>query len=311
MENSILSASDEASLLRAVDRIVGNRLRQGVKASSLTTFAIGGPLDYLVTVESLEELQRVVGLISEAGQTLRVIGFGSNLLVPDAGLRGWIIKLGAAFRQVERDSSGDLIVPAAASLMALSRKVSDAGLSGLEFAAGIPASLGGAVFMNAGAHGAEIGERVVQITGVLADGSLHTWAREDLPWRYRCSGLPSGVIVTSAMLRLVEGDRGEIGKRCAQNLAHRRATQPLSLPSAGSVFKNPSPELSAGRVLEESGLKGVSVGGAMVSPLHANWIVNPDRRASSRDVTELIGICRSQAHARAGVSLEVEVRLWD
>lgn len=311
MENSAVSPSDDSALLQAVERIVGNRVRQGVVAASLTTFAIGGPLDYLVTVESLEELQQVVALISAAGQTLRVIGFGSNLLVPDAGLRGWVIKLGNAFRQIERSSAGDLVVPAAASLMALSRKVSDEGLSGLEFAAGIPASLGGAIFMNAGAHGAEIGERVVEVTGVLTDGSLYTWSRDDLPWRYRSSGLPSGVIVTSASLQLVEGDREEIAKKCAQNLAHRRATQPLSLPSAGSVFKNPRSDLSAGRVLEEAGLKGVSVGGAMVSPLHANWIVNPERRASARDVADLIELCRSQAQARVGVSLEVEVRLWD
>ncbi len=310
MESSALLPSEDSSLVRSIERIVGNRLRRGTMAASLTTFAIGGALDYLVTVESVEELQQVVSLISSAGQPLRVIGFGSNLLVPDAGLRGWVIRLGASFRQVESSSSGTLIVPGAASLMAVSRKVSDEGLSGLEFAAGIPASLGGAIFMNAGAHGAEIGERVVQVTGVSADGSLCTWSRDDLLWQYRNSGLPSGVIVTSATLRLVEGDREAIASRCAQNLAHRRATQPLSLPSAGSVFKNPRVDLSAGRVLEEAGLKGVRVGGAMVSTLHANWIVNPERRATARDVTALIETCRSEAQARLGVALEVEVRLW-
>lgn len=311
MENSAVTSAHGASLVCAVEQIVGARLRSGVVASSLTTFSVGGPIDYLVTVESVEELQRVVALLSSEGQSIRVIGFGSNLLVADAGLRGWVVRLGSAFRQVERSASGELVVSGSASLMAVSRTVSNEGLSGLEFAAGIPASLGGAMYMNAGAHGSEIGDLVVRLTGVLADGTLHTWSRNELPWRYRSSGLPAGVIVTSATLKLVEGDRAGIARRCAENLAHRRATQPLSLPSAGSVFKNPRADLPAGRVLEESGLKGLAVGGALVSPLHANWIVNPDKRASALDVKSLIRQCQAEAQARFGVSLDVEIRVWE
>ena len=311
MENSVVAPAPGASLVSAIEKVVGHRLRSGVVAASLTTFSIGGPIDHLVTVESVEELQRVVALLSAEGQVVRVVGFGSNLLIADAGLRGWVVRLGSAFRQVERSPSGELVVSGSASLMAVSRKVSDDGLSGLEFAAGIPASLGGAIYMNAGAHGSEIGERVVRLSGVLPDGALRTWSRDELPWRYRSSGLPAGVVITSATLMLVEGDKAQISRRCAENLAHRRATQPLSLPSAGSVFKNPRPDLPAGRVLEEAGMKGVSMGGAMVSPLHANWIVNPDKRASACDVQSLINRCQAEAQARLGISLEVEVRVWE
>jgi len=194
--------------------------------------------------------------------------------------------------------------------MSLARKLSDDGFSGLEFAAGIPASIGGATFMNAGAHGSEICERIFQVRGVLPDGSQRTWRREELPWRYRWSGLPAGVTVTSIELELVEGDKATIARACSAHLSERRARQPLSMPSAGSVFKNPSPTEPAGRVLEGAGLKGHRIGGAVVSELHANWIVNPEKQATAADVAQLIDYCRSRVREHSGIELEPEVKLW-
>jgi len=194
--------------------------------------------------------------------------------------------------------------------MSVARKLSGEGLAGLEFAAGIPASVGGAVWMNAGAHGAEIGERVVRVRGVLADGQVYEWSRNELPWSYRSSGLPTGSIVTAVEVRLTAGERDRIAKLCADNLAHRRATQPLSLPSAGSVFKNPAPTTPAGLLLERAGVKGLWSGGAQVSELHANWIVNPEKKARAADVRNLIAECMKRAEENSGVRLQPEVRMW-
>ncbi len=301
----------DPALLAAVGELVDERVRVNVPASSLTTFAIGGPLSVVVTVESEHELQSVLALLHREGQSVRVLGFGSNLLVADAGVRGWIVRLGPQFREVRKDSGEFFVLGGAGSLMSLSRKISEDGYSGFEFAAGIPASIGGATFMNAGAHGSEIGGRIVEVCGVLAHGDRCQWRGEDLPWRYRNSGLPAGAIVTAIRVRLTPGDRGAIAKACADNLSHRRATQPLALPSAGSVFKNPSSEVTAGKLLDSAGLKGVTVGGASVSTLHANWIVNPDKRATASDVRELIQRCTREVRERVGIVLEPEVKIWE
>jgi UDP-N-acetylmuramate dehydrogenase len=300
-----------SSLIPKVMELVSGRVREAVLANTLTTFSIGGALRALVTVESERELQTVRALLSREGQPVEVLGFGSNLLVSDSGIDSWVIKLGTGFRSVEEHGDGSCLLGGSVSLMAASRRVSGEGLSGLEFAAGIPASLGGAVFMNAGAHGGEIAERIVRVRGVLPNGKLGEWSQGELPWRYRSSGLPAGVIVTSVELRLVPGDKERIARACADNLAHRRRTQPLSLPSAGSVFKNPSQELPAGKVLEMAGCKGLSRGGARVSELHANWIVNPEKTASASDVIELVNECIERVAAHSGVRLEPEVRMWE
>lgn len=297
-------------LIPVIQSCVAAPLRENVPGSSLTTFAIGGSIRAVVTVDDATELAKVVALLSGEGQDYRVIGNGSNVLFGDAPLPLWVIKLGPGFRRVTAVSRGEIEVWGAVPLMSFARKVSDDGLAGLEFAAGIPATVGGAVFMNAGAHGSEIGSRVVEVRAVLADGSSVVWGRDELPWRYRHSGIPVGSVVTSVVLSLVEGDTTAISERCAHNLAERRARQPLSLPSAGSVFKNPSVERPAGMVLEQLGMKGHAIGGAMISELHANWIVNPKREASARDVVAVIELCKERALTEMGLVLEPEVRLW-
>ncbi len=300
----------DGRLVPHVSRLVSGRVREGVLGSSLTTFSVGGPVAALVSVESSEELSAVLGLLHGERQPVRIIGNGSNILVADSGLDEWVVSLGAGFRSVTAEAPGVLRVGGAASLMKLARKVSDEGLSGLEFAAGIPASVGGAAFMNAGAHGSEVCERLERVEGVTRDGVLRVWAKAELPWRYRHSGLPAGVVVTSVTFRLQEGDRAAISARCSEHLAERRARQPLSMPSAGSVFKNPSPEKPAGMLIEAAGLKGYRIGGAMVSGLHANWIVNPERKATASDIVLLMQECQRRVSESCGILLEPEVRLW-
>jgi UDP-N-acetylmuramate dehydrogenase len=297
-------------ILPWVSKRLSGRVREHVPASTLTTFAVGGDVRALVTVESIEELRDVTAQLHRERQPLRVVGNGSNVLVSDDGLEEWIVRLGGGFRTFEKLAAGDFEIRGAAGLMSLARKLSDEGYSGLEFAAGIPASFGGAAFMNAGAHGAEIGERLVSVSCVTPDGSVRTWQRDELPWRYRSSGLPAGVVVTAAHIRLTPGDKAAIAGACRRNLEHRKATQPLSQPSAGSVFRNPSIDNPAGRVLEQSGLKGERCGGAMVSDLHANWIVNPNRGATALEIRTLMQRCRDRAREVFGIVLEPEVKMW-
>lgn len=304
------SGDFDEGLIPLVSGLVSTPLRERVLGRSLSTFAIGGEVRALVTVESVHELSSVISLLTREGQPHRVIGNGSNVLFGDEPHRMWLIKLGKGLSGAESRAGSALEVFGATPLMSFSRRVSSDGRAGLEFAAGIPASVGGAVFMNAGAHGAEICERIVEVRGVLADGALARWSRNELPWRYRHSGLPSGAIITSVVLELPQGDREGISQACAHNLAERRARQPLSLPSAGSVFKNPSRDRPAGMVLEEVGMKGFSVGGAVVSEMHANWIVNPKREATAQDVVSVISACQLRARERASLELEPEIRLW-
>ena len=300
----------DAGLIPALQSLVSSPLRENVLGSTLTTFAIGGAIRAVVTVENERELSLVLTLLSKEGQNYRLLGNGSNVLFGDDPLPLWILKLGGGFRTIGTASCGELDVGGAVPLMSFARRVSEEGLSGLEFAAGIPATLGGAVFMNAGAHGSEICSRIVEVRGVLGDGVCVVWQRDELPWRYRHSGVPLGAAVTSVRLKLVEGDKAVISAACAHNLAERRARQPLSLPSAGSVFKNPSSEKPAGMLLEQLGLKGRSIGGAAISELHANWIVNPKREATAQDVVALIEACKERALTESGIALEPEVRLW-
>ena len=300
----------EPRLVPEVSALVSGRLREGVLGSTLTTLAIGGPLAALVTVESHQELGAVLRLLAAEGQAVRVLGFGSNCLIDDRGLDCWILRLGSGFKSLDVRPNGLVTVGAAASLMSVARKLSDEGFSGLEFAAGIPASLGGAAFMNAGAHGSELCDRLATIHGILPDGREATWSRGELSMRYRSSGLQPGVVVTTVTLQLEPGDRADISRVCSENLAERRARQPLALASAGSVFKNPAPDVPAGRLIEAAGLKGARVGGAVVSELHANWIVNPERRATAQDVLKLMSLCQERVRESCGVELEAEVRLW-
>jgi UDP-N-acetylmuramate dehydrogenase len=300
-----------STLLPSVKKIVGDRVANNVQGKTLTTFSIGGPCRAVVTVDNEQELQALLQFLHGEQQSVVTLGFGSNVLIPDGGVHGWVIRLGGNFRRSRKVCSDTFCFGAGASLMRESRTMSKEGFSGLEFAAGIPGSFGGGVYMNAGAHGSEISERVSFVRGFFKDGKYCELRGDDLTWNYRCSGLPSSFIVTEVVMSLMHGDRDRINANCLNNLAHRKATQPLSMPSAGSVFKNPSPTLSAGRVLEEVGMKGVAIGDVSISDLHANWIVNPSKRGTARHVQELITYCRNQAEQLAGVILEPEIRLWE
>lgn len=311
MPNTSDPTSDAALELKArIESELNLPVRCAIPGSSVTTFSIGGPLQYLVEVQSLGQLVTLTKLLNVYQQPFRILGAGSNLLISDHGVAEWILKAGRGLRTLSSLSDNRFVVGAAYSLMSLSRELSQAGYAGLEFAGGIPASLGGAVFMNAGAHGSEMVQVVESVKIVDRHGCLEQIRADQLSWSYRHSGLPVGCMLVEAVLKLVPGDSDKISQRRAECLAYRKRTQPLTLPSAGSVFKNPEPERSAGYMIDQCGLKGSRSGAAQISELHANWIVNPKKAASATDVLALIGLCQQQVKKIFEIQIEPELVRW-
>jgi UDP-N-acetylmuramate dehydrogenase len=270
-----------------------------------TTWKIGGPADLLIVPKDKERLAVALSILRRYNVPWMVIGRGSNMLITDKGVRGAVIKLGKLLDYV-RFEGETTYVGGGYSLIKLSAVASRRGLSGLEFAGGIPGSVGGAVYMNAGAHGSDM-SRIVQHAEVMLDnGELVVWKAEDLGYRYRHSILQekSG-IVTEAVLKLSQGDPKAIDRARAEFRERRLATQPLQLASCGSVFRNP-PDHHAAKLIEEAGLKGLRVGGAQVSPLHANFIINTGR-ASAVDVIALIEQVQATVQEKFGIRLVPEV----
>ncbi|HIU64401.1 MAG TPA: UDP-N-acetylmuramate dehydrogenase [Candidatus Avacidaminococcus intestinavium] len=272
-----------------------------------TSFKIGGPADVLVLPSTREEVERVVSKVRELELPLTVMGNGSNLLVKDRGIRGVVIKIGNNLRQI-RCTGTDLVAEAGASLSAVANQAAVHGLQGLEFAVGIPGSLGGAVFMNAGAYDGEMSKVVSEVTVLNASGTYQCLNKKELAFGYRHSSVQdSGSVILSVVLSLQPGNVEAIKTKMADFTNRRVSKQPLDIPNAGSMFRRP-PGYFAGTLIEETGLKGYTVGGAQVSTKHAGFIVNVNN-ATAEDVLHLIGDVQAKVFAFAGVHLEPEVRV--
>jgi len=294
--------ADAERLLR--ERL-GSQLRVGFPLAPLTSFRIGGPAALFVEAEDDDALEAVGQATGRTGVPVAVIGKGSNLLVSDEGFAGIVVRLGRGYRWAAR--AGDLLTAGGAMpLPALAGVAMRHRLAGLEFGVAIPASLGGAVKMNAGAHGrsmSEVIERVeVYSLGATARRSVPA---EDAGFTYRRSSLPGDGIVVAAAAKLAAGDEEGIRARMEEARDWRRRTQPLAEPNCGSVFKNPDGDHAA-RLIEAAGAKGLRLGGAQVSTKHSNFIV-ADPGASSSDVWRLIEQVRAQVESHTGVRLETEV----
>ncbi|ACA59941.1 UDP-N-acetylmuramate dehydrogenase [Candidatus Desulforudis audaxviator] len=282
-------------------------IRVGEMLGAHTTWRVGGPADYFVEPAVIEDLQFVLRFTAERGLPLTVMGNGSNLLVSDAGLRGVVVRMGSGMDRVVLDGNV-ILAQGGVRLSRLLRTAWESGLGGLEFMAGIPASLGGAVVMNAGANGLCMGDRVEEVTMVDRSGTVQRRSAGELGFRYRWSNIQAGKeIVTAVALRCFPKDRDEIGREIERFLNRRRETQPLEQPSAGCVFKNP-PGDSAGRLIEAAGGKGLRVGGAEVSYKHANFVLNTGG-ATARDIMELIRQVRQLVGDKFGIELGLEVNL--
>lgn len=286
---------------------LGSRLRVGFPLAPLTSFRIGGPAAFYVEAEDDGDLEAVGHAADRAGVSVAIIGKGSNILVSDEGFAGIVVRLGRGYRWAGRD--GDVLTAGGAMpLPALAGIAMRHGLAGLEFGVAIPASLGGAVKMNAGAHGRSMSE-VIERVDIY---SIVRRARDSLDvgqtgFAYRRSRLPAGGVVVAAAVRLEPGEEGSIRALMEEAREWRRRTQPLAEPNCGSVFTNPDGDHAA-RLIEAAGAKGLRLGGAQVSKKHANFIVT-DPNASSSDVWQLIARVRALVESEAGVRLETEVEL--
>ncbi|MBR4910149.1 MAG: UDP-N-acetylmuramate dehydrogenase [Clostridia bacterium] len=269
-----------------------------------TTFKIGGNADIFVTVKTEEELILAAGAAKAAGVPFFICGRGSDLLVSDKGIEGAVICLsgmeGVAI-------NGDTVtVSAGQSMVGMCLALQKAGLSGFEFAYGIPGTVGGAVYMNAGAYGGEIKDNIVSARFLTAEGEIKEIKKEDMRLAYRTSIFQqNGGVILSAVFRFEKGDKAEIFNKMEDYMSRRKAKQPLEYPSAGSVFKRPEGNF-AGALIEKSGLKGERCGGAMVSDKHCGFIVNTGG-ATCADVMRLIEKIQEKVLAESKVKLEREV----
>lgn len=286
-------------------RCPGLELRVGEPMARHTSFRIGGPAALMALPATEEEAALVVKTARELGVIPFFLGNGSNLLVPDEGYNGFVVKLSGELNRV-REEEGCLVAGGAVTLARLANVALEHGLTGLEFASGIPGTVGGAVTMNAGAYNGEMAQVVALVTCLTAEGELEQVT--DFDFAYRHSAFSDGTrLILSARFRLERGDKAAIRARMDELAEKRQSKQPLEYPSAGSMFKRPTGYFAAA-LIDQCGLKGLTVGGAQVSEKHAGFVVNRGG-ATCADVLELVRQVKERVLARTGVELEMEVRV--
>jgi UDP-N-acetylmuramate dehydrogenase len=276
-----------------------------VTLSRFTTIGTGGAARWLARPQSVDELREVLAWAADRELAVEPLGLGSNVLAHDDGVEALVVKLAGELAAVRAD--GELIIAGGGAPNAVClHRARDAGLGGFEFASAIPGTAGGGVRMNAGAYGREWRDVLLEAVIVDAEGE-RTLTPAELDLSYRHSALRPGEVVAQVRFRLEPRDPAEVKATVAELLAQRKSTQPTNKRTFGSVFKNPPGERGAGRLIEECGLKGHQIGGAVISPLHANFIENAGG-ATSADAVALMAEARRRVHERFGIVLEHEVR---
>ena len=275
--------------------------------SKHTSFRIGGPADVLILPTNTEELADIMEVIRKEAVDITIMGNGSNLLVRDKGIRGVVVKIGNNLKNIICDGE-NIVAEAGVSLGAVSNQAAIRGLTGLEFAVGIPGSLGGAVYMNAGAYDGQMQDVVTAVTVLTKKGEFKRIPSTELSFAYRSSALQNtDDIITSVDMHLVKGQPSAISVKMADFTNRRTTKQPLDFPSAGSMFKRP-PGYFAAALVEEAGLKGYKVGGAQVSEKHSGFVINRGN-ATAKDVLQLIKDVQDKVYAKSGQKLIPEVKI--
>ncbi|MFO1463964.1 MAG: UDP-N-acetylmuramate dehydrogenase [bacterium] len=276
-----------------------------------TTIQIGGPADAFVYPADLEDLRQILAFAHEKHVPWMILGWGSNVLVKDGGIRGIVLRLQKTFTRFEileeTEASVSLEVEAGVPLPKVVETGRQNGWKGVETLYGIPGSVGGTLKMNAGTRAGDIQAFVEEVTVLRPDGSLHRYPRKKIKFEYRCSNLPSKEIIVSGKFRFEKGDPTEVQAAVAKYQKKRHDSQPLEFPNVGSIFKNPE-KGHAAQLIDELGLKGVRVGGARISEKHGNFIVN-EGQATARDVLVLIGLIRDKVKEELDLKLELEVKV--
>ncbi len=298
---------EQAFLAKLGQTIAKERVKFDEPMASHITFRVGGVADVYAT-PTAEELPGLLALAKEYEVPVTVIGNGSNLLVRDGGIRGLVIEIGAGMSEVKMIDDKTIYAQAGAMLFAVARLALDQSLTGFEFAAGIPGSVGGAVVMNAGAYGGEMKDVLVSVEVLTPEHTILTLPVEELDLSYRHSIVTEkGYLVLSATLRLLPGDKDAIGARMAELREQRVSKQPLEYPSAGSTFKRPEGYF-AGKLIEDAGLRGYCVGDAQVSEKHCGFVVNKGNATASQ-LLQLMADVQAKVQEQFGVTLEPEVRI--
>ncbi len=291
-------------------QMVGIDLKQGEPMCRHTSFQIGGPVAVMAFPDSPEQVGEILKIARRYEITPMILGAGSNILAPDEGLDTVVIELRTAMNRVEERSKGEFEAQAGAAMARLATFAMERGYTGLEFAHGIPGTVGGGVYMNAGAYGGEMCQVVTGVTAMDREGKLLELPADELDLSYRHSRFMSeDLVILSVRVKLEKGDREEIRAKMAELMSRRRVSQPLELPSAGSTFKRPATGYAAA-MIEAAGLKGLRVGDAQVSEKHAGFVVNRGR-ATCKDVLRLMEQVQDRVEQNTGVRLEPEVRILE
>lgn len=295
-------------LLKELQNLNIGKVKENELLANHTTIKIGGPADIFVEPSSIQGVEKVMECVRKNRVPWRAIGRGSNLLVSDKGIEGVVIKLGSGMDDLKIDGT-KVIVGGGHSLVSLSTLMSKKGFSGLEFASGIPGSVGGAVYMNAGAHGSDMSKILEKVKVMFEDGTIEWISNVEMEFSYRTSVLQKKKpgIVLEAVLLLKAGEKEKIVAEMQKNKDYRKETQPWNYPCAGSIFRNPLPNY-AGKLIEVAGLKGFSIGGAKISEMHGNFIVNAGN-ATAADVLALIQHVKDTIYDLYEVHMETEVEI--
>lgn len=298
----------------AVMHELGSRVRGEARfdepLASYSTYRIGGPASALVLPRSVEDVAATLRFARETGTRWLVLGLGSNVLIPDEGFDGIVLRLGKGLDQVAVEDQTRWKVGAGVPTPHLARRSAAAGLGGVHLLVGVPGTVGGGVFMNAGAHGQDYSQVVRSVDVVEPDGSFRTIPDSAVPWRYRESGL-DGKVVVGATIELRPEDPRALEEGVARHLQWRKQGTPFTEPCCGSVFRNPlapGQPRTAGQLIDAAGLKGFTIGGAQVSTMHANYIVNTGG-AKAGDVLAVIEAVREKVLREFGLHLELEVKV--
>ncbi len=291
--------------------MIKGEILYSVPMSAYTSFRVGGRVDYLAFPSDIQDLQEVLRRCNQQGVRYFVLGNGTNLLVRDGGIRGMAISLSRGFLRVEEVGGGPgenlILAEAGGPLGKLVEFSSEKGLTGLEFAAGIPGTVGGAIFMNAGAFKEEMKGVLHSVRLMDPEGNISEKGKNELRFSYRSLEVEKGEVILGAQFSLRPENGQRVKAKVEENIRWRKTKQPWDLPSAGSVFKNPV-QGPAGRFIEEAGLKGSRIGDAQVSEQHANFIVNRGK-ARARDILTLVEIIREKVFKEKGVWLETEIQV--
>jgi UDP-N-acetylmuramate dehydrogenase len=301
---------NDSPLVAELKQITGLRLRLAEPLARYTSMKIGGPADIFIAVETRSALASVLGLLRIHDTPVCLLGNGSNVLISDRGVRGAVLQLTADFRKAVWLEEGDFIrvrVGAAHPVTQLVREAARKGYAGLEFAEGIPGTVGGALVMNAGAYGSEFETIIEQVEALTADGQAITLSRAQMTFTYRDSHLPDGTVVTGVTMRLRKGEPAQVSSKLRELVSKRKSSQPSGLPNSGSMFRNP-PGDYAGRLIEAAGLKGKRYGQAQIAERHANFIVNLGG-AKAEEVRQLMELARAEVRRQFGMELVAEVKL--